>query len=404
MSDSVLFARQPIFDAHQNIYAYELLFRDNAKNSAEFIDGDLATRSVLLNAFAENNVPKILNGKIGFMNFTRPMLQVLPKFAKQFLVAEIVEQEHSSESLDSLLKHYRAEGYRIALDDFDIVNYRESLIDAAHVVKLDVLQYSKSELAKACDLLSQHSVQLLAEKVEDHDMLRYCQSLGFDYFQGYFFCKPELVSGRVLDSNRQNIFALIHELYRNDMQFHKVIDIVKRDTVLSFKLLKLVNSSFYRRVQEIQSIDHAVILLGAERIRSWATLVSMGRLNNKPDELQTESLLRANMCEKLSEVVELEESKSSFSVGLLSCLDAWFDMPLAQLFDSIPFNEVLTRAVIERTGQLGDILQLVVDFLHTDLETFDPDRLQHMGIDAVKLAEAYEFAVERTDESLAVMR
>lgn len=403
MSETILFARQPIFDNRQNVYGYELLFRDADVDHARFIDGDLATRSVLLNAYAENNAPLLLNGKPGLLNVSRQMLTSLPDFANEFLIIELLESEHHASAVVDELKELRRHGFSVALDDFDIQHYSPELIEQADIVKLDVLMYSKTELAKVVDTLTQHSVRLLAEKVETYEMFQFCQSLGFDLYQGYFFCRPESVKGHVFDANRRAIFNLISELYKPEVDVSTITEIVKRDVALSYKLLKLVNSSFYRRAQEVESINHAIMMLGISRIRSWATLVSLGKLSNKPEELNTESLLRAYMCEYIGRTVNEETAAKAFSIGLLSCLDAWFDHPIAELVEVLPLTEEFRAALINNEGFGGKLLTVVTHYIHSDWDELTVERLSEIGVTQEQLLKAYEYSVERTDSIASLL-
>lgn len=403
MAEEVLFARQPIFDTHQRVYAYELLFRHGDVARAEFIDGDLASKSVLLNAYAENNAPQVLNGKPGFLNVTRAIIPAIPSFARQFLVVEILEQEHGCRELTDDIKGLSKRGFVIALDDFMMKNYRPELIDAVDIVKLDVLTYERDELEQAVNVLRQHKVKLLAEKVESYDVFKHCLSLGMELFQGFFFCRPEVVRGHTFDSYRLTLLNLIKEVYREEVDIQKLTSIIKQDAVMSFKLLKLVNSAFYRRQQQVDSISHAVMLLGINRIRSWATLVTLGRVSHKPDELQKESLMRAYMCEKLGESLGPETTQMCFSAGLLSCLDAWFDYPLAELIEMLPLSYELRSAIVEQTGKVGRLLPIAINYIHSNWQGLDIATLEAAELDYLKVGEAYTYAVEVTDSLTAEM-
>ena len=403
MLEQVLFARQPIFNRDQQVFAYELLFRNGAADKAEFIDGDLATRSVLLNAYTENSSPQVLNGKPGFLNVGSAMMSAIPSFAQQFLVVEILESEHNKPEIVAKIQDLRARGFKTALDDFDMKDYRPELIDSADIIKLDVLAYTKETLALAVQRLRQHPVQLLAEKVETQAMYQYTQSLGFDLYQGYFFCRPELVKGHILDANRRSIFDLLRELYQPEVDVPALSAIVKRDVVLSYKLLKLVNSSFYRRLQTVDSINHAVMILGVARIRSWATLVCLGKLGRKPDELQTESLMRGHMCEYLGEKFDAQTAAMSFSVGLLSCMDAWLDQPLGELMALLPLSPEFHEAVVHKQGQAGMLLSIVTLYMHSQWHKLPEAALQDFGLELLDLSNAYEYAIAQTDEISILM-
>lgn len=403
LSDTVFFARQPIFDSRQHVFGYELLFREGEAQSAGFIDGDLATRSVLLNAYSGNSSPQVLNGKPGFINVTRRMLNALPIFAKNFLIAELLETEHGVTGLIDELREFKQRGFKIALDDFEAQHYSPELIDVVEIVKLDVLDYTQVELAGIVDRLSQHSVKLLAEKVETHEMFLFCQSLGFDYYQGYFFCKPELIRGQILDANRRAMFDLIRELYQSDVDIDVLSEVIKRDVIMSYKLLKLVNSSFYQRAQEVNTVNHAVAILGIDRIRSWATLVSLGQLDQKPQELHTESLIRAYMCEYLGRLTDADLAMDMFCVGMFSCLDAWLDVSLKTLIEALPLSNDIANAVINKEGQKGELLSLALDYIHSNWSAISDERLQSLNVTQPSLCRAYEHGVERADEASRLM-
>lgn len=404
MHPNVLFARQPILDRSQEVFAYELLFRNGADDHAEFVDGDLATRSVLLSAFADNSAPQLLNGKPGLLNIRLNMVANLPDFAVEFLYVEILESEHNLAILDHEVEMLARRGFRVALDDFEMKNYRPELIDAVDIVKLDVIAMSRDELIAAVEQLRQHSVLLLAEKVETYDMFHFCKSLGFDYYQGYYFCRPELVTGHVLNANRKSLFDLLLLLYKPDDDVIAISQVIKRDAVLSYKLLKLVNSSFYRRATTVESIEHAVMLLGLQRIRSWATLVCLGDLNDKPQELQTESFMRATMCESLGANISHEMAQKCFSVGMLSSLDAWFNLPLVDLLSRLPLSTELNNALIKREGALGAILSTCLNYIHTHWDLIPSKRLEGLGIGLTEITRAYEESIIKTDEMTSLMK
>ena len=397
MPDKILFARQPIFDKEQRLYAYELLFRHGEVAKAEFLDGDLATKSVLLNAYAENSAPQLLNEKPGFLNISRAMIPTLPAFARQFLTVEILEHEHGNPELVEDIHALSKRGFTVALDDFDMKNYRPELIDAVDIVKLDVLVYSKAELSSAVETLSQHKVLLLAEKVEDYQMLDLCRSLNFDLYQGFFFCRPELVRGRTLDTDRRALLELIQEFYQPDVSISAIADIVKNDPILSFKLLKLVNSSFYRRDQTVESIAHAVVLLGLEGVRSWVMLVTLGNITEKPHELRKESLMRALMCEHLGQHFDQAVAQSCFSAGVLSCLDAWLDCPIDELIEQLPLTPLLKTAILDHQGIVGQLLLLVNDFMQMRWQALTVARIEALQLTVQQVADAYGFAVINSD-------
>ncbi|MBU2863859.1 HDOD domain-containing protein [Reinekea forsetii] len=404
MQPDILFARQPILNNAQQVFAYELLFRSGEVNQAEFLDGDVATRSVLLSAFADNSAPQLLNGKPGLLNIRLSMAANLPDFAVEFLFVEILESEHHLKKLDHEIELLKRRGFRVALDDFEMKNYRPELIDSVDIVKLDVIEMSKDELVDAVELLKQHDVMLLAEKVETHEMFYLCKELKFDLFQGYYFCRPEAVTGHVLNANRKALFDLLVILYKPEEDASVIAEVIKRDTVLSYKLLKLVNSSFYRRATTVDSIDHAVVLLGMQRIRSWATLVCLGQLNDKSEELQTISFLRATMCESLGKMIDPELAPKCFSVGMLSSLDAWFDQPLEILLEKLPLSSELQKALTDYDGVLGILLVTSLYYIHSQWHQIPLKQILDLGLSLSDITRAYEQSIIKTDEMTSMMK
>jgi len=162
--------------------------------------------------------------------------------------------------------------------------------------------------------------------------------------------------------------------------------------------LQLVNSAFYRRAHSVDSLHHAVTLLGLDRIRSWLTLINMGRLRDKPGELQREALTRAFFCEHLAGQQDTVTAESGFTVGLLSVLDAWLDRPMQSIVDQLPLSAEMKAALTRREGRLGDLLRVAVGFSHSQWEAL-PELLLQSG-DVRQWQEAYSQSVTRADELL----
>lgn len=398
MSEEVLFARQPIFDRGLQVFGYELLFRQGDLTEAVFEDGDLATQSVMLNAYTHSNITQALNQKPGLLNVTKTMLNALPDFLRDTLIIEVLEDYHGDDDLVAILSHLRQRGFCMALDDFELKDYRPELIEQVDIVKIDVLATSRDGIVELVRQLSPHRVKLVAEKVEDYDAFQFCLDQGFDYFQGYFFCRPEAVHGRRLQPLRVNLLKVLAQLYKPDVTVNDIYQLVQQDTVLSYKLLQLVNSSFYRRAQSVESIHQAVTLLGIDRIRGWATLINMDRFENKPRELQREALTRAFFCEQLGARLAPDEKDCFFTVGLLSVLDALMDQPMPQVLSELPLKEKLKVALNEGVGLPGRVLNLATCYAHG--KPLEPDFLRDYELNMVDLSALYSSAIERADDLL----
>lgn len=400
LQEQVLFARQPIFDRALKVFGYELLFRQGNVDRAVFEDGDLATRAVMLNAFTQSDIFQALNHKPGLLNVTKTMLNALPDYLNRSLIIEVLEGYHSDHDLVPLLRHLGGRGFRLALDDFEGKDYRPELLDSVDLVKIDVLATTADGIVAMMERLKDHNVRVIAEKVESYAVFQFCLEQGFDYFQGYFFCQPEVVTGQRLEPSRAGLLTLLAKLYHPAIELNDVYRLVQQDTVLSYKLLQLVNSSFYRRAHTIESIHQAVMLLGTERIRSWATLINMGQLEDKPKELQREALTRAFLCEQLADMIAPEQSNTFFTVGLLSVLDAWLDRPMPDILKQLPLNEELKAALVNHSGLAGEVLGLSIAYCHSNWQALDQTLMSRHRLSPEHLCDLYSRSIERADELL----
>jgi EAL and modified HD-GYP domain-containing signal transduction protein len=185
------------------------------------------------------------------------------------------------------------------------------------------------------------------------------------------------------------VLGLIAELQDPNIDINHVSEIISQDPVISFKLLKLINSAAYRRTKEIDSIKSAVALLGLKRIKSWATLLALSKLDNKPDALQYIAIVRAMTCEKLADFVSSDLQNEFYTTGLLSCLDAFFDQPIDQVIESIPIKDSMRSALMGRKGVQGLILQSTLLFEQGLLEQIDWKALSELGLDGQTFNDIY---------------
>ena len=199
MHVNIHFARQPILDRSQRVVAYEVLHRSSSADVvATFEDPVAATAQVLAGAFY-GPTPARFAGRVGFVNLTRQSLLdgVVHSVSPKQVGAEILEETIVDEALIGALEGLRAEGYAIALDDFRLGDGRNSLMEFADVIKLDVQVLDRRELETTFSVLREGRAKLLAEKVETHEEFQVCRDLGFDLFQGYLFSLPFPASTRV---------------------------------------------------------------------------------------------------------------------------------------------------------------------------------------------------------------
>ncbi len=243
----VYLARQPIFHRNKDIFGYELLFRDGLFNAFPQIDGDTASSNVLSNSFFCMGIDQITGGKKAFINFTQELLlQKMPLlFPRDHLVVEILENVQSNRSLILACREIASAGYQLALDDFIYDPGLEPLIAMAGIIKIDIRLTPGDQAKEILNKLSAYPVKFLAEKVETYEEFEKYLEMGFDYFQGYFFSKPQVLKARDISPSKISLLQIMTEINRDEMQFSAVEKLISRDVSVSFKLLRYINSPYY---------------------------------------------------------------------------------------------------------------------------------------------------------------
>ena len=376
-----LFARQPIFDAQLNVVAHELLFRGVATT------GESATAEVLLSALDQSIFDVHGGGLPVFVNFPAQRLLHMPLLDKSKLVVEILEDVEVTQDLVSAVKALHDEGYRIALDDYIHTPEFEPLLDVADIIKLDVLAVCGDELDDLALTLRKPGRQLLAEKVENHAVYEQCQLLGMDFYQGFFFAKPNIVHGAVVSADQGAVLNLLIALQDPDITPDQLEVIVLSDAVLTYRIIKLVNSAHYRRAHEITSVAAAITMLGLRQISAFASLFSLSTLDEKPTELNLYTAMRADLCQRIGLAHNLPYAPENlFVLGVLSCTEAYFDQSMLTLTANLPISGELKEALCSREGCLGALLDIAQNYQEGN---WSGNNWEHLG--------QYSFKAEAAD-------
>ena len=393
----IYIGRQPIFNRQLELIAYELLYRaSTTRNAAGIVDHDHATTQVVINAFLDFGLEQLIGDKRAFVNLPRSFIMgdnPLP-FPHDRVVLEILEGMQVDEAFLNAVRKLRAEGYEIALDDFIYHPDLQPLIGLSKIVKIDFVALSRDEIREHVAALQDFKVELLAEKIETHEDFEFAKELGFHYFQGYFLCKPKIVAGRSLSSNRLAILRLLCELLDPNKKVGELAELVSQDVALSFKLLRSLNSSLYALPKRIESIHHAIVYLGIQQIKQWASLIVMANIADKPSQLMVMALTRGKMCELMGAVTGERNLASLFTVGMLSLLDALMDNNLENILVELPLTPEVKAAILNREGTMGRILHAVLAYERGAWEAID-----FPSTEPAKFTELYLQAVAWTDQA-----
>ena len=262
-------ARQPIFDKYQNVFGYEILYRDSNTNCYLSDDPDKASCNVMLNSFNLIGIENLTAGKKAFINFTENLLEkeVATLFSRENLVIEILETVKPSKEIVDSCKELKKQGYTLALDDFIFQKEYIPLIEIADIIKIDFLATPKDELKSLTMGLKPYNTMLLAEKIETYKDFENAKEWGYSLFQGYFFSKPIILSIQDIPPLKINYLQLLQKINEDAFNFNEIAEIISRDISLSYKLLRLVNSVAFGLRNKIKSVKHALVIMGTKEVK-----------------------------------------------------------------------------------------------------------------------------------------
>lgn len=381
----IFIARQPIFDVELNVQAYELLFRDDDVSVANISDGNVASSQVMINAFLEIGIDSMSDNRISFINLTRDFIvgRLPLPVSPNAVVIEILEDIVVDEELISALKDFSSRGFSLALDDYTFTDDKKPLFDIVDIIKIDIMGCDRDTLVSDVKALQKCNVKLLAEKVETREDFELCKSLCFDYYQGYFISRPEIIKGQALKPSRISLLEILTMLEDPNCDIDVLEGLISQDVTISYKILRIINSSFFGFRREINSVKQAVVCLGMKAIREWFIILALTSIDDKPRELITLTLVRARMMQVLAKKKGLNP-ETCFTTGLFSSIDAIMDRPMDEVLKELPLSSEIGNALMKREGEVGKLLSLVLNY-----ERGNWSEVTDCGFSAENLSNAY---------------
>jgi len=335
-------ARQPIFNQHRRLFAYELLYRGKDAVDQSSFDGNHALLK---------NIPA--------------------SFPKAKIVVEILEDVQPTAEVIAICQKLKEQGYILALDDFIYEEKLKPLIKLADIIKFDFRLTPVDTIYKVLYRLSGLKIKYLAEKVETYDEFEKALKLGFTYFQGFFFATPERIKIKEITSSKLSLLHMLAEINRPNISTNRLTEIIAADVALSYKLLRYVNSSYFYRVSKVDSIAHAVAFLGEDKIKRFVTLLIISEIaSEKPPELVRLAAVRARFCFLLGENSSRAIISSElFMLGLFSLLHAMLDSTMEKITNKLPLSKEVKSALTSGKGPLAPYLQAVIAYEKREKET-----------------------------------
>ena len=352
-------ARQPILDRAQDVFGYEILFRNGVEDYFN-ADPELAARSTLDSSLLFG-ITTLCHNRRAFVNCTREVLfkDLITLLPPTHAVAEILETVEPEDRVIAACKRLKSSGYLIALDDFAPNDPRIPLCEFADIIKIDVRATRPEERAGMMRRFASPKCKMLAEKIETPHEFQQARDMGFTYFQGYFFCRPELVIGREVPASRVHYVRLLEMVSRREIDMLELEKLLKQEASISYRLLRYLNSPVFGMALEVKSIRHAMGILGEREMRRWIRLVvTVGAAEQTCSELVLMGLTRARFCEMLSDRVQ--SNGDLFLLGLLSMMDAILEVSMEVLLEQIPVERETKAVLLGEKSTLQPLHQLLL--------------------------------------------
>lgn len=385
-------ARQPILDMRGRVHGYELLFRSGPEAIFRG-DGDLATRTMLDNTVIYG-LDKLTGGLPAFVNCTTDALtgQLVNVLPSGMTVLEILETIEPTPALIAACRKLKTSGFRLALDDFVWQTKFEPLVALANYIKVDFTLSGPVERKMLLKRLDGVAVALLAEKIETQQEYRQACKEGFTLFQGFYFCRPELLENHKMPANRLTQIEILQLMRSDSIDIKKLTVLLKNDTSLTYRLLRLVNSPVCAVRQEVRSIQAALIAVGEDVFRRIATLAITCELSaGQPSEILRMAIVRGRFCERAAKYCG-QNPTEQYLLGMLSLLPAMLRRPMEELAPSLALRSEIRQALLGADVPERCPLQWLEFHEHGDWSACDA-MVQAHGLDQKRLARCYAEAM-----------
>ncbi len=364
---STYIARQAILDRDSKTIGYELLFRDSPDNYFPEIDQDIASSKLIIQNHLQGDIKAISLGKLAFINFTEKcLINKYPlMFDSESIVIELVGHTSPTQRLVKIMKYYREKGYRIALTEYDVEPRWDALFPYISMIKVDVSQINPKRLQPVASRILKYNIKLVAEKVETNFQLQSLAEVGFNFYQGYFYHEPEVISGHTLAPIKMQMLNLITETFKTPLNFDAIADIISLDVNLTVGLLKMLNNVTTATRVEITSLKQATAYLGEEKLKQFVSVLALSKLTtDKTEEVSKQSLITAKLMTSLSKnSVFAEINDFAFITGLLSALEVILGMPIGDIVKTMPLAQPIEKALVNHDGLLGELLTLTTNYI-----------------------------------------
>jgi c-di-GMP phosphodiesterase len=414
MDKEIYVARQPILNGNNELFAYELLYRD-AETDNLISDNRSATARVLVNILNQFNLDQILGSTPAFIKVDGAFLMqdMIYSIPKERFVLALFEDIKLSNAIIERITYFAKEGWKFAINDTSLDNLTisnfQTILPYLSYWKIDTRTTDLEALnvQSLIQYFKERGIACIATKVESLKTFHLCQDLGFDYFQGYYFSRPRLLSHKTFDTE-QAVVMKIWQLVMGDAPLKETAEAFEANPILTAQLLNYINSAAFSFRNPIKSIPQVLTLLGRMALMQWMLLTINARKMSSPKQQEPLQALLINRIEimlglfRLMPEQEGIDSHEVHFVGLLSFIDILLGIPLDAVLNQLNVDPVIRQALDEGSGVLGELLTIAQAIEHFDTEALDrflvkydiaPDDVLNLTLKTIEKVNSFDAAL-----------
>jgi EAL and modified HD-GYP domain-containing signal transduction protein len=413
--DQLYIGRQPILDQYGDLFAYELLYRANEDTTHAYLPQNQRTASIhVLNAVTKQmHIEEVLDNRLGFIKVDRAFLlhDFIFNIPKEHFVLAVLDSVEIDTKLEERLHELFKAGYKLAVNDMslsrDTIQKFRPVFHYFSYAKFSTNVTINDMFKKLLLVLQMFDVELIATKVEDKEGFRTFKELGANYFQGFYFSKPELLQTKKVDPQLSVVMKLFSMLQSDTSSLDAIQELFEQNPVLTLKMLKILNSPLFALDSEVSNILQALTLIGRQPLSDWLLLLVYSKgvtkdSNSNAVLLKTakqRSILLTTLLKQLYPSYYDKLKESATFLGIVSLYDALFNNSFEQVFKELPLAQEIQDALLHFKGILGELFEVVLaveSFDTTFMTQFaekngcEAKRFTKMVIDAMQTASEVE--------------
>jgi EAL and modified HD-GYP domain-containing signal transduction protein len=385
----VFVARFPVFDGSRNVSVYELSFRPGYEQCCLSPEAESEGLTALL------NFEELAGGKKVLVHFSRElMLTGFPQLFSADAMIPCVDGTLAGDGdIVARCQQLRKRGYLLAVDNFSSAIARGPLCSLTNLARVHTAGHPAAELQRICDECSSRQILVGAQDIDTQEQFTQAARMGFALFQGAFFSRPDITVGAELGHNQLTCMRLIREVNQQPFSYDTVAGLIEQDVGLTYRLLRLINSTWFGLRYEVRSIRHALVLLGPNEVQQWASLVALTQAGEAKPELLTVALTRAKFAESLAVFCGLRRNASElFLMGMFSVLDALMDQPMEAMLAEVPLSANIKNALLAGDGPYAPLYKMMLAYERADWPALEK-LASSMGVPEAPLAPAFRHSI-----------